>query len=94
MDTLKCTRAFDPLDLEIVDRVYEAAWAQIEAREPIRDGDMDGERQEALRRLVFAVAKSGRIDFDTLCEQVLASMPETWPQFADRVPRSSPEVGS
>ena len=27
---------FDPLDLAIIDRVYDAAWAQLEAREPFR----------------------------------------------------------
>jgi hypothetical protein len=38
---------FDPLDLEIIDRVYEAAWAQLEAREPFRDREKDGERGRA-----------------------------------------------
>ena len=33
----KRKRVFDPLDLEIIDRVYEAAWAQIEARDFYRD---------------------------------------------------------
>jgi len=51
-------RVFAPLDLEIIDRVYEAAWAQIEAREPFRDKQKDGERQEALRKRIFAVAGS------------------------------------
>ena len=35
-------RAFHPLDLEIMDRVYEAAWAALEARDPFRDTDKDG----------------------------------------------------
>jgi hypothetical protein len=43
-------RTFDPLDLEIMDRVYEAAWAHLEARQPDRDIARDGERQEALRK--------------------------------------------
>jgi hypothetical protein len=68
-------RVFAPLDLEIIDRVYEAAWAQIEAREPFRDKQKDGERQEALRKRIFAVAGSGNIDFDDLCDKVLATMP-------------------
>ena len=37
MGSYKHTRVFDPLELEIIDRVYEAAWAQLEAREPFRD---------------------------------------------------------
>jgi hypothetical protein len=48
--SLKRPRAFDPLDLEIIDRVYEAASAQIEAREPHRDTERDGERQQVLRK--------------------------------------------
>jgi hypothetical protein len=46
-------RAFQPLDLEIMDRVYEPAWAALQARDPFRDRDKDGERQESLRKLVF-----------------------------------------
>ena len=69
-------RVFDPLDLEIIDRVYEAAWAQLEAREPFRDRDKDGERVEKLRKHIFAFATSGKVDFDVLLDKVLASMPE------------------
>ena len=43
--------AFGPLDLEIIDRVYEATWAQIEARYPHRDIGQDETRQKALRRV-------------------------------------------
>ena len=39
MDSLKL--AFDPLDLEIIDRVYEVAWAYTKAREPFRDTASD-----------------------------------------------------
>ena len=31
MRLLKRRGVFDPLDLEIIDRVYETAWAQLEA---------------------------------------------------------------
>ena len=37
--------AFDPLDLEIIDLVYEVAWEQVSAREPSRDMAEDEERQ-------------------------------------------------
>jgi hypothetical protein len=70
--------AFDPLDLEIIDRVCEAAWAQVEAREPSRDRAADPERQEALRKLVFAFADTGRVDFDGLYELVSANMDSAW----------------
>jgi hypothetical protein len=62
---------FDPLDLEIIDRVYEAAWAQLQARDPYRDPTEDPEREEALRKRIFAVAIPGQFDFDTLCDRVL-----------------------
>jgi hypothetical protein len=68
---------FDPLDLEIIDRVYEAAWARLEAQEPFRDRVRDTARQETLRKLVFVYAHDAKggagnhVDFDALCEQVL-----------------------
>jgi hypothetical protein len=74
MGSFSRPRVFDPLDLEIIDRVYEAAWAQLEAREPVRDREADGERQEALRKLVFACAIPGGVDFDKLYDRVLANM--------------------
>jgi hypothetical protein len=77
------SRAFDALDLKIIDRVYEAAWAQLEAREPFRDRAKDGERGEALRQRIFAVASSGKVDLDSLCDRVLADMPEPWTVFRE-----------
>ena len=70
---------FDPLDLEIMDRVYDAAWAHAQAREPSRDTASDVARQKALRRKIFGVARiegPGHLDFDTLSEVVLATIPE------------------
>ena len=66
---------FDPLDLEIMDRVYDAAWAHAQAREPSRNAASDGARQKALRRKIFGAARiegPGHLDFDTLAEVVLA----------------------
>ena len=84
--------SFKPLDLEILDRVYEAAWAALQARDPFRDTDKDGERQESLRKLVFDNTGTGRVDFDILCERVLANMPENWTVFTVR-PRSAQRPG-
>ena len=81
---------FDPLDLEIMDRVYEVAWAHAQAREPSRNTASDGARQKALRRKIFGVARiagPGHIDFDTLTEVVLATISEQ-PE-----PEPSPRVG-
>jgi hypothetical protein len=82
---------FDPLDLEIMDRVYEVAWAHVQAREPSRDTASDGGRQKALRRKIFGVARiagPGHIDFDTLAEMVLATISQQ-PE-----PEPSPRVAS
>ena len=49
MGSFKPPRAFHPLDLEIMDRVYETAWAHLEAREPFRDRQKDGKLQSAAK---------------------------------------------
>ena len=74
MGSFKHSCAFDPLDLEIIDRVYEAAWAKLEACEPFRD------REPA----------TGHVDFDDLCEKVLATLPHP----KSKKPPSSPEVSA
>ena len=86
MGSFKHPHAFDPLDLEIIDRVYEAAWAQVEARDPSRDRQKDGEWQKALKKLVFALAASGHVDFDSLLDNVLESLPElaSYPESVTR----------
>ena len=84
MDSFKTV--FDPLDLEIMDQVYDVAWARIQAREPSRNTASDTVRQEALRRRIFGMARvagPGHIDFDTLAEMVLAitsDQPEPCPR--------------
>ena len=35
MGSFKRPHAFDPLDLEIIDLVYEVAWEQVSARNPL-----------------------------------------------------------
>jgi hypothetical protein len=92
MGSYRRPRVFDPLDLEIIDHVYEVAWAQLEAREPGRDATRDDERRTALRKRLFILARSGPVDFDTLCDKVMATMPEPW--AIPKTPRRSPKVGA
>src|SRR4029453_3158938 len=94
MGSFKHPRVFHPLDLEIMDRVFEAAWAELEARDPFRDREKDGERGETLRRLVMDQTGTGKVDFDTLLGRVVANMPETWVVFARTGSSGSPEVGA
>ncbi len=70
---------FDPLDLAIIDRVYDAAWAQLEAREPFRDKERDGERQDVLRKLIMDDTGTTTIEFDALYD--MADMPQSLPEF-------------
>ena len=74
--SFKRPHAFDPLDLEIIDLVYEVAWEQVSARQPSHDTAEDEERQASLRKRVFALAGDGGVDFDTLLDRVLASLPQ------------------
>jgi len=74
MGSLNPRHIFNALDLEILDRVFEAAWAHIEARDLYRDLQKNGAREDALRKTVFIVAGTGPVDFDTVCDKVLASL--------------------
>jgi hypothetical protein len=76
MGSFKRPHAFDPLDLEIIDLVYEVAWEQVSARDPSHDTAEDEERQASLRKRVFDLAGDGGVDFDTLLDRVLANLPK------------------
>ena len=66
---------FYPLDLELLDRVYELACLYIEADNLCRAPEKEPAReQDALRNQIFALAGSGPIKFDPLCDKVLASI--------------------
>jgi hypothetical protein len=54
-----------------LDLVYEAALVQIAARDPLSDPIKELECQEALKKLVFAVAQPGSVEFDDLLDKVL-----------------------
>src|SRR5262245_14333211 len=66
------SRIFDPLDLEIIDHVYKAAWAQLETRVAFRDRVHDSERRDELRKLVMNNTGTDKIEFDALYERVVA----------------------
>jgi hypothetical protein len=63
---------FDPLDLEIIDRVYAALCKEV----------APAAQNKELRKRIFECAKDGPVDFDTLHDQVLASY-----QFAGEAPK-------
>ena len=75
MGSYKHPQVYGPLDLEIIDRVYDAAWAELEAREPFRDRERDDERRDQLRKLIMDSTGTSRVEFDALYARVLANMP-------------------
>ena len=74
MVTNQRRQKFDPLDLELIERVYGVACAYIEARDLYRDPTHDKDEEDALRKQIFALANDGPLDFDKLCDGVLAGM--------------------
>ena len=64
-------RGFDVRDHEIIQRVYQAAWVRLAARNPVRSPEEESLRQKNLRRRLFVLAKRGAVDFDKLYVEVL-----------------------
>jgi hypothetical protein len=81
---MELRQTFDPLDLEIIEQVYEAACAYIEAHNLYTSEDQNDDEEDALRKMIFTVAGPGPVDFDTLCDRVLAALDE-YRQRARRV---------
>jgi hypothetical protein len=65
------SHVFDPLDLAIIDRVYEAALAKLEARSSPHDAERDEELKGELRKRVMTCAALAQFDFDTLYDRVV-----------------------
>jgi hypothetical protein len=61
---------FDPLDLAIIDRVYEAILAQLKAQ---LDRDVNERLKDGLRKRVMTCAGAGQFDFDALYDRVVGN---------------------
>jgi hypothetical protein len=93
MGSFRRPRVFTPLDLEVLDRVYEAAWEQLKARDLYRDTSKDEERKQALRRMLFVLAQPGEVD--VLYDRLLTNIPEPRVKLPVKRHRSTPpEVGA
>ena len=66
---------FSPADRSILDQVYHATWAVIQAHDPFRDVDQDEQLQSALRQKLFVLAANGERDPQRLRSLLLAEMP-------------------
>ena len=64
---------------------------QIAARDPLSDPNKELERQEALKKLVFAVAQPGAVEFDNLLDKVLQYASELFVSPATPRPTSDGE---
>ncbi len=89
MSAFRRNRVFGPQDLKIIGRVYEAAWARIEA-DIFRDASKDDERKTALRQWAFVLVATHPVDFDTLSENLATIIPKPWTTPTIKKPSSSP----
>jgi hypothetical protein len=69
-------RELDPLDTEIVERAFEAAWTALKASNQALEFESDAELEAALRRELIELARLNEAgDAETLRDIVLASLP-------------------
>jgi hypothetical protein len=76
---------FGPPELEIIEQAHKLACGRL-ARSPFRDAAKQRDREKALRDRLFFFARRGD-DAESLCERVLATVPESWISMP---PRPSP----
>jgi hypothetical protein len=69
-----------PAERFLLDQVYDAAWAVIQAHDPFRDLDQDEQLQFALRHKLFVLAANGVRDPQMLRSLLLTEMPLGEPQ--------------
>ena len=83
---------YDPLDLEVIDCVFEAG---VEAPNLNRDTSKDDERKRALRQWIFALGDGHPVDFDALWDKLETSIPKAWVSPPGKKPPGSPpQVGA
>ena len=75
----KLRRNFDPLDLEVMERAFEAAWAAVKGNHvPAGELDTDEQLEANLRRELIEIAlSSGVSDPETLRDILLSTLEGT-----------------
>ena len=63
-----------PADRFLLDQVYDAAWAVIQAHDPFRDLDQDEQLPSVLRQKLFVLAANGERDPQLLRSLLLAQI--------------------
>jgi len=70
----------DPLDLEILEKAFDAAWSAVKENDPPIDFDSDGCLEAILRRELIEIARfNGVSDPETLRDIVLDRLPQVTP---------------
>jgi predicted metal-dependent RNase len=72
------TRIFSPSELQVIELAYEAAWAEIVARNPTRDTSKDEKLRSRLRKRIFVSADRDISDVDEVRDKLVRSLPEHW----------------
>ena len=70
----------DPLDLEILEKAFDAAWSAVKENDPPIDFDSDEGLEAILRRELIEIARfNGVSDPETLRDILLARLPQVTP---------------
>jgi len=86
----------DPLDLEILEKAFDAAWSAVKENDPPIDFDSDEGLEAILRRELIEIARfNGVSDPETLRDILLDRLPQVTQLSLHQQlsPRQSSEVG-
>jgi hypothetical protein len=72
------TRIFKPGELQVIERAFEAAWAEIVRKNPDRDVEKDEKLRSRLRKRIFASVGRDISDVDKVRDRLMKSLPERW----------------
>ena len=76
MGSFRRPEVYDPLDLEVIDCVFEAAWARVEANNFNRDTSKDDERKRACDNGYSPWCDGHPVDFDALWDKLEQASPK------------------
>ena len=70
----------DPLDLEILEKAFDATWLAVKENDPLIDFDSDAGLEAILRRELIEIARfNGVSDPETLRDILLDRLPQVTP---------------
>ncbi len=72
------TRIFTPSELQVIERAYEGAWAEIVGKNPGRDTEEDEKLRSRLRKQIFASVGRDISDVDKVRDRLIRRLLERW----------------